>query len=158
MSLSGPAIGRTWTQFNISGDSCAVTLPIQPDRVWEDLERRMGKTPQIQVYQVCIIPKKTQGSNHCQRCFNKVLSIGTEYLCKCFFNWMHLHNKMALTLWCIVCRLMSKMLFLQIGCSVTNCGKSQRVWILCIFLFKWAERNQEPLIIIYLYIFCLTFI
>jgi hypothetical protein len=27
--------------------------------------------------------KKTQGCNRCQRCFNKVLSKGSEYLCKC---------------------------------------------------------------------------
>jgi hypothetical protein len=34
--------------------------------------------------QACsIIPKKTQCCNRCQRCFNKVLSKGSEYLCKC---------------------------------------------------------------------------
>ena len=27
-------------------NSCAATLPIQPDRAWEDLQRRMGETPQ----------------------------------------------------------------------------------------------------------------
>ena len=30
-------------------NSCAATLPIQPDRAREDLQRRMGETPQIQV-------------------------------------------------------------------------------------------------------------
>ena len=34
-------------------NSCAATLPIQPDRSWEDLQRRMGETPQIQVCQAC---------------------------------------------------------------------------------------------------------
>ena len=38
----------------------------------------------LQVYQACsIIPKKTRGCNHCQRCFNKVLSKGSECLRKC---------------------------------------------------------------------------
>jgi hypothetical protein len=31
----------------------------------------------------CIVtPKKNRGCNHCQRCFNKVMSKGSEYLCK----------------------------------------------------------------------------
>jgi hypothetical protein len=30
-----------------------------------------------------VIPNKTRGCNRCQRCFNKVLSKGSEYLCKC---------------------------------------------------------------------------
>ena len=60
----------------------SATLPIQPDRVWEDLQRRMGETPKIQVCQACsVIPKKTRDGNHCQRCFNKVLRKGSEYLC-----------------------------------------------------------------------------
>ena len=51
--------------------------------VWENLQRRMGETPQIKVCQACsIIPKKTRGCNICQRCFNKVLSKGPEYLWK----------------------------------------------------------------------------
>ena len=29
---------------------CAATLPIQPDRVWEDQQSRMRETPQIQVW------------------------------------------------------------------------------------------------------------
>ena len=32
-------------------NSCAATLPIQPDRAWENLQRRMGGTPQIKVCQ-----------------------------------------------------------------------------------------------------------
>uniref|UniRef100_A0A674BKQ5 Ig-like domain-containing protein n=1 Tax=Salmo trutta TaxID=8032 RepID=A0A674BKQ5_SALTR len=51
-----------------------------------DLQRRMGETPQIQVCQACsIISKKTRGCNRCKRCFNKVLSKESEYLCKCFY-------------------------------------------------------------------------
>jgi transposase len=49
-----------------------------------ELERICRETPQIQVCQACIvIPKKTLGCNLCQRCFNKVLSRRSEYLCKC---------------------------------------------------------------------------
>jgi hypothetical protein len=43
------------------------------------------------VCQACrVIPKKTWGCSRSQRCFNKVLSKGFEYLCKCdfsFFKW-----------------------------------------------------------------------
>ena len=85
MSLSGPARARIWIQsLERPEDSCAATLPIQPDRAWEDLQRRMGETPQIQVWQACsVITNKTWGCNRCQRCFYKVLSKGSEYLCKC---------------------------------------------------------------------------
>ena len=83
-SLSGPARAQPWTRSYMSGDSCAVTLHIQPDRAWEDLQRKMGETPLIQVCQDCsVIPKKPQACYSCQRCFNKVLSKGSEYLCKC---------------------------------------------------------------------------
>jgi hypothetical protein len=35
------------------------------------------------VCQACsVLPKKTQGCNRCQRCFNNVLSKGSEYLYK----------------------------------------------------------------------------
>ena len=72
------------------GNSCAATIPIQPDRDWEDLQRRMRETPQIQVCQACsIIPKKTQDCNLCQRCFNKVLNNRYEYLCKCDISVCH---------------------------------------------------------------------
>ena len=63
---------------------CASMLPIQPDRAWEDLQKRMGETSQIHVCHACsVIPRKTQGCNCCQRCIKKVLSKGFEYLCKC---------------------------------------------------------------------------
>jgi hypothetical protein len=43
-----------------------------------------GQAPQIQVCQAFnAIPKKPRGGNCCQRCFNNVLSKGSEYLCKC---------------------------------------------------------------------------
>ena len=42
--------------------SWVATLLIQPDSAWEDLQRRMGETPQIQVCQASnVIPKKTRG-------------------------------------------------------------------------------------------------
>jgi hypothetical protein len=47
MSLSGPARARTWTRSERPENSCAATLPIQSDRAWEDLQWRMGETPQI---------------------------------------------------------------------------------------------------------------
>jgi hypothetical protein len=49
-----------------------------------------------------VIPKKTQASNCCQRCFNKALSKGSEYLCKCdiFINLQKCFLKVfALSLW-----------------------------------------------------------
>ena len=50
----------------------------------QDLQRRMGETSQIQVCQACrVIPKKTRCCNRCTRCYNKVLSKGSEYLCQC---------------------------------------------------------------------------
>jgi hypothetical protein len=59
--------------------SCAATLPIQPDKAWEDLQRRIGH--QIQVCPACsVIPKRTRGCNRCQKCFNKVQTKGSEYL------------------------------------------------------------------------------
>jgi hypothetical protein len=68
-------------------NSCSATLPIQPDRTWGDLQKRMGETPQILVCHACsVIPKKTRGFNRCQRYFNKVLSKGSEYLRK-YFNF-----------------------------------------------------------------------
>ena len=39
-------------------NSCAKTLPIEPDRAWEDLQKGMGETPQIQLYQACSITPK----------------------------------------------------------------------------------------------------
>ena len=78
-----PGLEPDRTSLERLENSCAATLPIQPHRAWGELQR-MGQTPQIQVCQACsVIPKKTHDCNHCQRCFNKALSKGSEYLCKC---------------------------------------------------------------------------
>jgi hypothetical protein len=82
-----------------------VTVPIQPDRAWEDLPRILGETPQMQVFQACsVIPKKTQGCNLCQTCFNKVLSKGSESLCKCDISVFFILNlkKFLKTCFCFV--------------------------------------------------------
>jgi hypothetical protein len=58
--------------------------------------------------QACsVIPKKTQGCNRCQRCLNKVLSKGSEYLCKCPITNEQKQIKksvFAVSLWgCVLC-------------------------------------------------------
>jgi hypothetical protein len=76
-----------------------------------DLQRKMRETHEIQVCQACsVIPKKTRGCNRCQRCFNKLLSKGSEYLCKCDISVsIHFQTSLkpvfVLSLWGIVCRL-----------------------------------------------------
>jgi hypothetical protein len=41
-------------------NSCAAMLPIKPDSTWEDLQRIMGETLQMQVCQACsVIHKKS---------------------------------------------------------------------------------------------------
>ena len=93
-------------------NSCGATLPFQPDRSWEDLQRRMGETPQIQVCQACsVIPKKTWGCNRCQRCFNKVLSKRVWKLRKCDISIFSIFNTFQKICFCfvimgIVCRLL----------------------------------------------------
>ena len=113
MSLSGPAepgLEPDWTSHERPETSCAATLPIQPDRAWEDLQRKIGETPQVQVCQTCsIIPKNTRGCNRWQRCFNRVLNKVSEYLGKCYIYFIHLQKIttfFALSLWGVVCRLM----------------------------------------------------
>ena len=90
LSLSGPEPGLEpdLTFLERYEHLCAATLPIQPDTAWENLQRRMGETPQIQVCHACSVgmPKKTRGCNRCKRCFNKVLRKGSEYLCKCHIS------------------------------------------------------------------------
>ena len=82
-----PGLELDQTSLDRPENSWTTTLPIQPDRAWQNLQRRMGETPQIQVCQACsVIPTKTQGCNRCQRWFNKVLSKGSEYLCKCHIS------------------------------------------------------------------------
>ena len=49
-----------------------------------EIERICRETPQMHLCQACSVKhKKTQGCNRWQRCFNKVLSKGSEHLCKC---------------------------------------------------------------------------
>ena len=110
-----PGLEPDWTSLERPENSYAATLPIQTDRAWEDLQRRMEETPKLQVCQASsVIPKKTRGCNHCQRCFNKVLSKGCEDLCKCdisVFLYVHLQSQKSvfvLSLWAIVCRLTRK--------------------------------------------------
>ena len=52
--------------------------------LWQSSRVPLWESPQIQVCQACCVrPKKNLYCNRCQRCFNKVLSEGSEYLCKC---------------------------------------------------------------------------
>ncbi len=52
----------------------------------EEVRRRIADNCQMLMCKAWrIIPKKTCGCNWCQRCFNKVLSKGCEYLCTCDF-------------------------------------------------------------------------
>jgi hypothetical protein len=109
VAQSEPGLEPDRTSLERPENSCAATLPLQPDRAWEDLQRTMGETPQIQVCQACsVILKKTQCCNHCQRCFNKVLRKWSEFLCKCDISIFFCLQKhvIALSLWGIVCRLM----------------------------------------------------
>ena len=91
MSLSAalkPGLEPDRTSLKRPENSYAATLPIQPDRARQDLQRRMEETPQKkQVCQACsVTPKKNRCCNRCQRCFNKVLSKGSEYLHKCHIS------------------------------------------------------------------------
>jgi hypothetical protein len=68
---------KTWT----------TTLSTQPRQCRSGLRgsaKKNGRTsPIYRCVKACsVIPKKTQGCNHCQMCFNKVLIKGSEYLCK----------------------------------------------------------------------------
>ena len=109
--LEWPIQSPDRTSLERPENSCATTLPIQPDKAWEDLQRRLGETPQKQMCQAfSIIPKKTRDCNCCQRGFNKVLSKESEYLNVIFPFFIKLANisksVFALSLWGIVCRLM----------------------------------------------------
>ena len=75
MSLSGPARARTWTQFKIAVQRHSPSTLTEIERIcWEEWE----KLPKCQACRV--IPKRNRGCNRCQRCFNKLLSKGSEYL------------------------------------------------------------------------------
>ena len=105
-----PGLEPDRTSLERPENRCAAMLSIQIGRAWEDLQRRMEETPQIQGWQACnIIPKKTRGCNRCQRWVNKVLSKGSENLFKCEML-LYLSNSKKLFLLChygiIMCRLM----------------------------------------------------
>jgi hypothetical protein len=62
-----PVLEPDRTSLERSVNSCAAILPIQPDRAWADLRRRMGESRQIQVCQAwSVIPKKTLCCNRFQ--------------------------------------------------------------------------------------------
>ena len=46
-----PGLEPDRTSLERPENICAAKIPVQPDRAWEDLQRRMGETPQIQVCQ-----------------------------------------------------------------------------------------------------------
>ena len=72
--------GRDWeTSWYRGKDKCSNVQRDLCSRTHKTLQRRMGEALQEQVCQACsLIPKKIQGCNRCQRCFNKVLSEGSE--------------------------------------------------------------------------------
>jgi hypothetical protein len=83
MSLSGPARARTWTPIEHLWRDLKIAVqlhpPIQPDRARDDLQRRMGyRCAKLVVAYL----RRLNAVINCQRCFNKVLSKGSDYLCK----------------------------------------------------------------------------
>ena len=93
-------------------NGCAPTLPIQPGWSWTILPRRMWETSKRKVCQACrIIYKKTWGCHCCQRCFNQVLSEGSEFSCKGYISMLfliNLQNTPKTCFWRIVCRFEEK--------------------------------------------------
>ena len=87
MCLSGPdlnPIKYLWRDLKIAvqrhSPSNLTELEWNCREEWE-------KLPKYRSCQACsVILKKTRGYNRCQRCFNKVLSKGSEYLCKCVIS------------------------------------------------------------------------
>ena len=70
-------------------DGCPLTVPIQLDSAWEDLQKIMADNPHIQVCKAClVIPQKTQGSN--QWHFSEVLSKGYESMIFHFFPFQYI--------------------------------------------------------------------
>ena len=83
-----PRLEPDRTSLERPENSCAATLPIQPDGVWEDLQRRMGETSQIQVCQACsVIPKKTWGCNRCKVASTKYWINGLNTFVNVIFNF-----------------------------------------------------------------------
>ena len=81
-----PGLEPNQTSLERPENSCAATFPIQPDSAWEDLQRRMGETPQIQVCQACsVIPKTIRGCNIWQRSKPLQSNVWTHPLIQGFF-------------------------------------------------------------------------
>ena len=98
--------------FMRSEHSSAATLPIQPDRAWEDLQRRMGETPQIQLVQVFSIKAKMpRGCNRCQKVLQQSRVKGLNTYVNVMFQLLFFLYIFAL--WDIVCRLMRKSKFIH---------------------------------------------
>ena len=73
-SLDVNQIEHLWRDVKIAVQRCSPSNLTEFERVCRE---------EIQVYQACrVIPMKTSGCKSCQRCFNKVLRKGYEYLCK----------------------------------------------------------------------------
>ena len=83
-----PWLEPNWKCLERPENGCPPMVRIQPDRAWEDLQRRMAENPQIHVCKARrIILNKIWACSRCQRCWVK----GPEFLCQCdisvfFFN------------------------------------------------------------------------
>ena len=87
---SGPAALWMLTFLKVLLTSAAESVITQSTRTASALMHvsvlfpRSEHRSSLALCQACsVIPKKTQGCNRCQRCLNKVLSKGSEYLCIC---------------------------------------------------------------------------
>ena len=62
---------------------CDLEIVIQFDRAWRILKRIMDRCCTSQVWKALRdLPRDTHSCHHCQRCFDKVLTQGCEYLRK----------------------------------------------------------------------------
>ena len=95
-------IKHLWRPVN----SCAATLPIKPERAWEDLQRRMGEFPKYRCAKlVASHPRRFKAVIAAKGASTKGLSKGSEYLCKCdisgfFFLYICKKNPENLFLLC----------------------------------------------------------
>lgn len=64
--------------------------------IWNDLQSRMRGSSQKQMCHACRdTPKKTWSCDCCQRCYNKILSHGCEYLCT-YWNYTQIGFRISL--------------------------------------------------------------
>uniref|UniRef100_A0AAZ3SH51 Tc1-like transposase DDE domain-containing protein n=1 Tax=Oncorhynchus tshawytscha TaxID=74940 RepID=A0AAZ3SH51_ONCTS len=73
-------IEHLWRDLKIAVQRCSLSSLTEPQRICRE---EWEKLPKYRCQACSVIPKKTRGCNRCQRCFNKVLIKGSEYLCKC---------------------------------------------------------------------------